>query len=208
MTRRNYIILFLLGVGVTLIVAVFQHAPGYMDADYYFAGGLRLATGHGFTEPFLWNFLDDPAGLPHPSHAYWMPLASLLAAIGMKLSGITSFYTARIGFLVLAGFLPPLTAHLSFSLTSRRDHAILPGILAAVPAFYLSYLGTTDTFGIYMFLGGLFLLMVAKDNCEKMTPAVNLQKFANNGGGVPFLLGIVAGLMHLARAIQGPMMRR
>jgi hypothetical protein len=145
MDRRDYCLLFLLGFGVVLIVSLFLPTPGYMDAEYYFAGSLRLAGGHGFSEPFLWNYLDDPQGLPHPSHAYWMPLASLLAAPGMRLAGTVSFTAARFPFLILAGGLPPLTAALAWSLTSRRDLAVYSGILAAFPGFYLTFLATTDT---------------------------------------------------------------
>ncbi|MBU0511726.1 MAG: hypothetical protein KJ638_08505, partial [Chloroflexi bacterium] len=130
MTIRHYLLLFILGLTVALAVAAFQPAPGYMDAAYYYAGGLQLADGEGFSEQILWNYLDDPAGLPHPSHAYWMPLASLVAALGMKLTGIVGWSAARIGFLALGGLLPPLTASLAYSFTPRRDAAILAGLLA------------------------------------------------------------------------------
>ncbi|HEX9028167.1 MAG TPA: hypothetical protein VF823_03255, partial [Anaerolineales bacterium] len=121
MTLRRSLLLFLLGLGAVLAVAAFQRTPGYMDADYYYAGGLRLAQGQGLSEPFLWNYLDDPAGLPHPSHAYWMPLASFLAAAGMWASGAVGFWAGRLGFLLVAACLPPLTAGLAYALTRRSD---------------------------------------------------------------------------------------
>jgi hypothetical protein len=61
-----------------------------------------------------------------------MPLASLLATLGMLLTGARTFAAARLGFLLLAALLPVLTAKLSFALTRRRDLALLAGILAAV----------------------------------------------------------------------------
>jgi hypothetical protein len=186
MNWRVYLILALAGLCVAALVAVFQGVPGYMDADYYFAGGLQLAAGRGFSEPYLWNYLDDPAGLPHPSHAYWMPLTSLLAAAGMRLAGTSTWFAARLGFFLLAAVLPPLTARLSHLLTARRDHAILAGVLAVFPAFYLPYLTVTDTFGPYLFLGGCFFLVVGDRR---------LGLFDRAG-----LLGLVAGLMHLTRA--------
>ena len=94
MTWRRSLLLAVLGLAVALFVAAFQPAPGYMDADYYYAGGRQLATGHGFSESYLWNYLDDPTGLPHPSNAYWMPLASLLAAACISF-GPTSWSAAR-----------------------------------------------------------------------------------------------------------------
>ena len=98
MKLRQTLLLILMSMLVNLAVASFQAVPGYMDAEYYFLGGRQLALGEGFQEPILWNYLDDPDGLPHASHAYWMPLASILAAIGMKLTGIPTFSMARIVF--------------------------------------------------------------------------------------------------------------
>jgi hypothetical protein len=187
MKRFEIILLFLLGLAAVALVAVFQQVPGYMDADYYYAGGLQLASGQGLSEPFLWNYLDDPAGVPHPSHAYWMPLASFIAAVGMRLSGLFSFSGARLGFLLVAACLPPLVAVLAHHLTSRHDHAWQAGLFAAFPAFYLAYLGTTDNFGVYMLLGGFwFLVLVSRPRISALFQ--------------PVLLGLLSGLMHLARA--------
>jgi hypothetical protein len=162
-----------------------------MDADYYYAGGRQLATGHGFTEMVLWNYLDNPTGLPHPSNAYWMPLASLLAAAGAALFGPNSWSAARVGFLAVAAALPPLTAALAWSLTSRRDLAITSGLLAVFPAFYLPFLPVTDTFGLYMLLGGLFFLVLSRSSSRTTRTSLLISCF---------FLGIISGLMHLSRA--------
>lgn len=180
----RYPALFLISLLLLLIVARFQPWPGYMDADYYFAGGLNLIQGRGFSELFLWNYLDDPTGLPHPSHAYWMPLASLVAAAGMGLAGSAGFQAARWPFLLLAACLPPLTARLAWSLTLRRSHALTAALLALFPGYYLAFLPTTDTFGIYMALGACFFLLLGS------APSP----------GVSFGLGLLAGGFHLARA--------
>jgi hypothetical protein len=179
------IILFFLGIGVVAFLSKWETSPGYMDAEYYYATGQQLVEAGGFVESFLWNYLDDPQGLPHPSHAYWMPLASLVAAAGMYLTNSPTLTMARLGFLILAGLIPPLTASIVYSLNQRRSAAILAGILAVFSAFYLPFLPTTDTFVLYMLLGGGFFLIL-------------LQK---NRGNAHFLgLGLAAGLMHLARA--------
>jgi hypothetical protein len=184
MNWRHYLLLALIGLIVSGTIAAFQPVPGYMDADYYYAGGLQLASGHGFTEPFLWNYLDDPTGLPHPSHAYWMPLASLLAALGMTLSGRLTWFAARLTFILAAALIPPLTAALSYSLTSRRELAMTAGLLAVFSGYYAPYLPATDTFSLYMLFGALFFLIV-----NRKSSIVN-----------SFLLGLLAGLMHLSRA--------
>ncbi len=184
MRRRDYLLLALLGLAAVALVGAFQPSPGYLDADYYYAGGLQLAAGRGFTEPYLWNYLDDPAGLPHPSHTYWMPLASILAAVVPALFGPVSWFAARIPFFLIAASLPPLIAALAFSLTSRRPLALTSGLLAVFSGLYLPFLATTDTFGLYMLFGGLYFLIV-----NRKLSIVN-----------SFLLGLLSGLMHLSRA--------
>ena len=156
------------------------------------------------TESFLWNYLDDPPGLPHPAYAYWMPMAALLAALGMKLSGIAHFTTARLGFLVTASFIPPFTAYVAHTIHPERWAAVLAGILACFPVFYLRFLPTTDTFGIYMLLGGGFYLIVSR--WEARLGRNSKELLRHSGRLAPpwlvftTLLGIVAGLMHLTRA--------
>ncbi len=187
MQKWDYLWLFGLGLGVVIMVALLLPVPGYMDAEYYFAGGQQLAKGNGFVEQFLWNYLDDPTGLPHPSHAYWMPLASLLAALGMRLAGSDHFTSARLALLLLAGSIPPLTAFLAWTLHRRRGAAILVGLLAMFSGFYLPYLATTDTFALYMVLGAVFLIILGRITEDR--PGCGL-----------LWLGILSGLFHLARA--------
>ncbi|MBW8011165.1 MAG: hypothetical protein FVQ83_07990 [Chloroflexi bacterium] len=188
MNRYQYLSLFLIGLVVGLITANYQDAPGYMDADYYFAGGLRLAEGEGFSELVLWNYLDDPQGIPHPSHAYWLPLASIISWIGLKISVFQNqFKAAQAAFILILAFIPPLTAKLSYSITKSNRLALVAGILACFPAYYLPFLTTPDTFGLYMLLGSVFLLLLGQEG--------NGIQNKRNG----FLLGLVVGLMHLAR---------
>jgi hypothetical protein len=191
MTWRIYLLLAGLGLIVVFLTAAFQHTPGYMDADAYYAGGRQLARGGGFSEMFLWNYLDNPPGLPHPSNAYWMPMASLLAAAGAGLFGSGSWAATRAGFLVLASTLPLLTAALAWSFTGRRDLSITSGLLSVFPAFYLPFLPVTDTFGLYMFLGGLFFLLLFH-----LVPVVPRKSILIDS----FFLGIISGFMHLSRA--------
>jgi len=191
MSRATYFWLALLGLGVGLFISHFQTVPGYMDAEYYYSGAVRLASGFGFTEEILWNYLDDPEGLPHPSHGYWMPLVSILAASGMRLLGSIDFESARIPILILYASIPPLTAALSFAITEKSDLSKLAGLFAVVPGFYIPYLTTTDSFVLYMLFGTIFFLLMRATWLE-LTP------------GYPFLasvlMGVLAGLMHLTRA--------
>ncbi len=191
MNRRN-VILFAAGLAISLISASFQHAPGYMDSDYYMLGGRNLASGEGFTEWILWNYLDSPAGLPHPSHGYWMPLTSIIAAISLAFSPDAGFNQAQWGFVLVSALVPPLTATLAERLYSesgqkRRSRAAwLAGLLAVFPGYYFGFLTTTDSFGLYMVLGAAFFIVLIRDTGSPFRKT--------------FLLGIITGLMHLTRA--------
>jgi hypothetical protein len=192
MKFRLYLLLYLYALMFLLAVSIFQTQPGYMDAEYYYANGVRLTQGKGFSELFLWNYLDNPKMLPHPSFTYWMPLSSLLAAAGMELTGWVNFAGSKTGFLLLAACVSPLTARLAYALTNERWAALLAGFLAIFPGFYLAYLGITDTFGIAMVLGLLWLWVA--HHALKRSPGE--RAFFLDGLG----LGLVAGLMHLNRA--------
>ncbi|MFC2028516.1 hypothetical protein ACFLTX_01175 [Chloroflexota bacterium] len=154
-----------------------------MDADYYFAGGVQLAEGNGFNEPFLWNFLDPANTIPHPSHGYWMPLASIISAGGILVAGSQSWLSGRLGFFIIAAIIPVITAKLAYSFSKKIKLSFLSGLLAIFSGFYAAYMQVTDTFSLYMLLGGLFFLIAHSDSNRESV-----------------LLGILSGLFHLARA--------
>ncbi len=72
----------LLGLFISLSVSVSSILRATWMLNITSAVGF-VSPGYGFSEMVLWNFLDDPEGLPHPSHGYWMPLVSILSAAGM-----------------------------------------------------------------------------------------------------------------------------
>jgi hypothetical protein len=183
MSWKSYVLLGGLGLAMALFVASFQTFPGYMDADYYFAGGIQLVEGRGFNEPYIWNYLDEPAGLPHPSHSYWMPLASLLSAFGMYLTGSTEYASGRLVFVVLAAIVPVVTARLALTFSGRAFPALVSGLLAVFSIYYVPFLPATDNYGIYLVLGALFML------------AVGWNRKPGN-----LAMGMIAGTMTLARS--------
>src|SRR5512140_3996145 len=96
---------YLVLLAVTLVVRVLTALPleqaGYMDASYAIHVAENLAIGRGLVENVLWNYLDRPAGLPHPSNLYWMPLPSMLIAPFFAVLGI-SYRVAQIPFILLS----------------------------------------------------------------------------------------------------------
>ncbi|MDZ4159889.1 MAG: hypothetical protein U1B80_08875 [Anaerolineaceae bacterium] len=193
MRLRDHLVLFMFGLLVAVIAAAFQTVPGYMDAEYYYSGGLQLAAGKGFQDPFIWNYLDDPTGIPHPSHTYWMPLASIVAAGGMLLTGLYNFLGARVFFVLIAAFIPALTAGLSFQVLGDRKKALLAGWLAVFPGFYTIYLANTESFSVYMLFGALFMLLAV--SAERSLGMLDRRLLS-----LGFGLGVAAGFMHLSRA--------
>ena len=183
MNWRHYTILFIIGLLVPFGVSRFQTMPGYMDADYYFAGGIQLAEGKGFTEPYLWNYLDDPQGLPHPSHTYWMPLASIVSAIGMWLTGQSTYAAGTAAFILLSACIPLWTASLAYSVSRQTRLAMVSGLLAIFPLYYAPFMPVPDNYALYMAFGSIFLLLAPRR--EKW---------------IPVALGALAGLLTLARS--------
>ena len=185
MPKRSYLILFFFGLLMATGAAYLQTNPGYMDAYYYFNGGKQIAFGNGWSEMFLWNYLDNPAGLPHPAFTYWMPLTSLVAAGGIKMfpGAPSAFEAAQVLFILLSALVAPVTAGLAFQLTGKKAFGWLAGVLVIFSGFYFPFMTTTDSFSIYMLLGGVFFLVYTRVNRARIE-----------------ILGLLAGLMHLARA--------
>lgn len=166
-----------------VLAGMLQRAPGYMDAEYYYATAQGLAEGKGFWQPFAWNYLDQPENLPQPSHTYWMPLVSLLAAGGLKLGG--GWWAARLPLWLVAACVPPLAAWMAGKLDGTSKEMLLAGVFALLPGFYLAYLPTADAFGLYMVLGALAAIV----GCGEGRARSRLLAY-----------GLLAGLLHLTRA--------
>jgi hypothetical protein len=182
MKKLDYWLLFIAALIVPIAVTFLQPVPGYMDADYYYAGGTQLAAGFGFQEPFIWNYLDHPSGLPHPSNAYWYPLASIIAAGGMALTRTINFISARIGFVMMAALAPLFTMVLAYRITKHRSLALLSGVLAIFSGYYLPFIATTDNYSLYLLVGAIYFLILEQVSTPKAV-----------------LLGLLAGILNLAR---------
>lgn len=182
MTLRPPLLLFLLGLSINLFVASYQSSPGYIDADYYFAGGLQLVQGKGFTEPYIWNYLDGSTSIPHPSHTYWMPLASIISAIGMWILGQHTYAAARFPFILLSACVPVMTFYLADSFLFKRSVSITASLLSVFSLYYVPFMPVTDNYPVFVILGGAFLFISSNETKWKF-----------------LALGLIAGLLTLAR---------
>jgi hypothetical protein len=96
MRRWDYFFLYVIALVFFGLCSLWIKSPGYMDAEYYTLSAIQMAEGKGMTQPIIWNYLDDPSGIPHPSHTYWMPAPSILALSGMLVTGKPDFNSGRL----------------------------------------------------------------------------------------------------------------
>lgn len=184
--RRDLLLILLFSLAFQAFWGLRLAHPSYFDAYYYTTNAQRLAAGQGFTEEIIWQYLDDPAGLPHPSHTYWMPLPSLIGAAGYALTG--TFRGAQIPFWLMTGLLPLLGYAISWRLSGgQRWQAWAAALLTTAGGWYAAKWVQPSTFGLFAWVGGgcLFLLALAQEHARPLYWA---------------LAGLAAGLAHLARA--------
>jgi hypothetical protein len=179
--RRDLALVFTLALVARVALALPQAQPGYMDAYYYTVGAQQLAEGRGFTEPFIWNYLDDPQALPRPSHQYWMPLPSILAGLSMRALGV-NFRAAQAPFVLLSALLPAIAYAIAWQISARRRHAWAAALFALFSGFFVPVWPLPETFAPFAVFGALSLWA------------------AGRGGRWGFVAGACAGLAHLTRA--------
>jgi 4-amino-4-deoxy-L-arabinose transferase-like glycosyltransferase len=134
----------------------------YTDAAYYTLVAQQLATGHGFSAPVLWSFLEvgghlpaDPM-LPVPSNGHWMPLTSIVAAAGMLLFGPTP-HAGQVPVILLSAVLVPLTYLVAWEWWRSRRVAVIAGLLALFAGPLLVHYPLVDNFAVFGVAGALAL---------------------------------------------------
>ncbi len=180
--RRDVWLVLGLALVVRVGAALPQTQPNYMDASYYLVGGQRLAQGDGFTDPYVWHYLDRPTALPHPSHLYWMPLPSILVAVSQSILGV-NYRAAQIPFVLLAALLPVLAYLSTARISGVRRHAWIAAFLTMFTPFYLPYWGVPESFAPFAVAGALALYWACAESKWKLLAA-----------------GACVGLAHLSRA--------
>jgi len=185
-SRRTYALVFTLALVFGVALALLVEQPGYMDAYYYYNAAHRLVSGEGLTDPYVWHYLDAPDALPTPSHTYWMPLQSLLAAGAMALGG-ASFGAAQVPSVLCYAGLVTLAFWVGRTLGGNARIAWMSALLVAFSGFYTPFWTTTDTFAGFGLAGALALA------------AMSLGR-AHGGANLFLAAGALAGVAHLARA--------
>jgi hypothetical protein len=190
MKRRDYFIQYLIALAFFGICSLWVRTPGYMDAEYYTLSAIQMVEGKGMSQPILWNYLDDPSSLPHPSHTYWMPAPSLVAVTGMLITEKADFASGRLPFLAIAALAAPCAAWMGYRFSRRRAAGWLAAGLAIFCGFYTPYSGTIDSF--FLIMPGAWAIFFGMDRI-----------LSDNNKYMAWywlLLGLACGWMHLNRA--------
>lgn len=211
-------LLFLIALAARLVTAALFGDPAYPDSFYYVNVARELATGHGFSVDFIWNFVEvggrlpdaSAAVLPIPSNAHWMPLAALVQVPFILLLGPTSLASA-LPFWLCAAAVAPVTWWIARDAGLTRFQAACGGLLAAVPGAAAPYLAQPDNFALFMLLGALSLWACARGlRGDRRAFAlgglcVGLATLSRNDGvllGVPFALAFALDLARRPRAAR------
>ncbi|MGB9800166.1 MAG: hypothetical protein ACPLUL_08745 [Thermanaerothrix sp.] len=191
MKRVHYFILGLIGAGIAAMMLWTQPVAAVMDSDYYYALGQQIFWGRGGEQPFIWNYLADPKGVPMPAFDYWMPLPAVLAAIGMWLVGTPALWAARLPFVALHGVNVVLVAYWVFRKTGQRLLAWLGGLAVSFPIFYAGFITFPESFTPIVTLGTLYFILVFGAERIWGERAEVLRSLS---------VGVLCGLFHLSRA--------
>lgn len=181
---RTLVLLFLGSVLVKALTALLISQPGYMDAYYYYHVAANLASGRGFVEDFVWNYLDGPVSLPHPSNLYWLPLTSILIAPSLALLG-ESFRAAQISVVLVASLLPLVAFLTAEELGLSRGRSTAVGVLAVFSGVFFLYWAVPDVLAAFGVTGSVTLYCSARG--------------MHGRWGWFVLAAAFAGLAHLAR---------
>lgn len=147
--QRDLIILFGVSLIFRLATAAWASQPWYPDAAYYFDVAKNLATGHGFTEDFIFIYLTPTKSVVHPSNFYWMPLTSIIIAPFLALFG-TSWRIAEIPITLLSTFLPLFTYWIGWDIFQSRRYALAMALFTLIGGYtYPFYLAATDSMALY-----------------------------------------------------------
>ena len=156
-TVTDLIALFLLTLVVRMLTALPQQQPHYFDAYFYYDVAENLSLGRGFVVDFIWNYLQAPDAVTHPSNLYWMPLSSIITYFPFAVLGV-SYRAAQIPFVLLSSVPPLLAYYLSHRIYRSRRDALLAGLLTAFAPFYLKYWSCPDNFAPFAVAGTLSLM--------------------------------------------------
>jgi hypothetical protein len=110
--------------------------PGHGDVSAYFNVARSLVEGRGFSLDYISGFWGRPEGLPTPSNLWWMPLVSIIAAIGMWL-GQPDYASAQIATTCFSSLLPWIVYLLGRDIFESRRTGLIGALLSTTFFLFL-----------------------------------------------------------------------
>ena len=208
---KTALALFLLALAVRLGFLALFPDPAYPDSYYYADVARSIVAGNGFNVNFIWIFVEvggklpDPAVLPIPSNAHWMPLATIVQVPFMVLFGSNPF-AAGVPFAIAGATAAPLTWLIAREAGARPSVAVGAGILVAIPAAATVFFSQPDNFGLYEPLVAAALLMTVrglKGRPWSFAVAGLLVGFATLARNDGVLVGLAIAIAFLWSRLQG-----
>jgi 4-amino-4-deoxy-L-arabinose transferase-like glycosyltransferase len=150
--------LLIVGWGIRLALAMRLAFPPLDDPAFYLQTARHLATGRGLVSDVLWSYQFPFPGVTHPSHEYWMPMATILMAPWIKAFG-DSLHVAQIPGTLCGALLVPLTYVLG-RVVQPDDRRIALGasLLLLAGALPVYQAASTDSAAPFAVLGAGALL--------------------------------------------------
>ena len=187
---RTPVALYALALAVRAVLVAMYPDPAYPDSYYYVDVARSIAAGNGLSIDFVWifaevgNHLPNPAVLPIPSNAHWLPLASFLQAPFVSILGPTAIANAIPGVLI-GSLVAPLTWLIARDTGARPLVGVAAGVISAVPGAATVFMAQPENFAILHPLVAATLWLTAR---------------GLKGDGRSFAIaGLLAGLATLAR---------
>lgn len=152
-TVRTPIALFALALLVRLALIATYPDAAYPDSYYYVDVARAIAAGHGLNVDFVWIFAEvgnripDPATLPVPSNAHWLPLASFVQVPFIALLGPTAVASA-LPLAIIGSLAAPLTWAIARDARAEPLVATTAGVLSAIPAAATVFMAQPENFAI------------------------------------------------------------
>jgi hypothetical protein len=135
--------------------------PGYTDAYYFSNVAIRLAHGEGLSADFVWSPLEAGAlTLPVLSHLFWVPLVTVLGALGVALFGplVGDFRGAQIVVVASAVAIPALAYVAARRLGASTRIALAGGAVAGLGGLFAPGFVAIDAFALAAVIGTAFFL--------------------------------------------------
>lgn len=186
---RRVAILSVAVLVVRIASAMIVAQPGYTDSYYVTGVAIRLAHGQGLTADFIWSPLE--AGnltLPVPSHLFWVPLPTVLAAFGIALFGPLAgdFRAAQLVVIAVAALVPAAAYVAARSLGCGERMALIAAAIAGLGGLFAPGFVAVDAFAPAALLGAAFFLAFARAAAGSVRAGL--------------LAGLLVGLLYLSRS--------